>query len=95
MSTPIDGLPLERPRCPWCNTTLRPWVDEVRANQSSTSPIVRRSFHGRRSYGGRFDTMRCAMQFAATAYNAGFRRPDGKDARQALTQGGDSLDAAR
>lgn len=88
MRPPIEGLPKDRPRCPFCDGLLRPVVQELRAdgqdrfavNADSSKPITRRIFQRWDGYaierGNAFDLfcrLRCARDFANAAFRAGYR----------------------
>lgn len=75
---PIENLPAETPRCPWCNRKLRPVVDETHQGRrvafGKNAEIDRRVFLRWNAYDGIFDRLVCARSFAVAAYQAGFRR---------------------
>jgi hypothetical protein len=82
---PIEGLPTERPRCAHCNKPLTPWVKDTKEQYRPEegglrSRLVRREFDGMwRGYPRRlspppiFCTLKCALQFAQLAHEAGYR----------------------
>lgn len=78
---PIENLPAETPRCPWCNRKLRPVVNELGANGKpiydaslAREMAVRRVFVRWNAYDNLFDRLNCARAFAVASYNAGCRR---------------------
>ena len=73
---PIDGLPLTRPRCAYCNRGLRPVTShEFRKGLIVwTLPrVVRRAFLRWDAYDGIFCRLSCARAFAVAAHAAGYR----------------------
>jgi hypothetical protein len=79
---PIENLPVERPRCAFCNKPLSPAVNDERRGWGGPrwSPrITRRTFvrwncYGRTDDGrGAFCTLSCALHFARAAFAAGYR----------------------
>jgi hypothetical protein len=77
---PIDGMPADRPTCPFCAKRLRPNVNTTHKGGSITGPIERRTFVSWNGYpiegGNAFDkfcTLTCARAFANAAYRAGYR----------------------
>ena len=88
---PITGLPSERPRCPMCDTPLKPHTDHSYDGMQRRQ-LLARTFKGWRGYWisgtdstdpAKFCTMNCAYKFARLAYKAGYRisRKDTKEAK--------------
>lgn len=76
---PIERLPVDRPRCAWCDRQLRPIVDEIRnPSQETTAPrLLRRIFVQWREIERAFCSSKCAVLFAGASYRGGFRRARG------------------
>jgi len=84
---PIEDMPPERPRCPFCGSGLRPVVQGLTAagNHAYGRLATRRAFVRWDGYAisaanhfDKFCTLACARAFANAAYLAGYRiKPKG------------------
>lgn len=76
----IEGVPAmaDRPRCPACDASLRPWIEETCARIDLPEgghdyrPISRK-FNGKYHGYGHFCSLRCCDSFANAAYRGGYR----------------------
>ena len=76
---PIEGLPDERPVCPWCGRKLVPVTIDRRTKRSgdvgdfASGDVIARKFHRWKGYAELFDRLQCALEFALASYRAGYR----------------------
>ena len=76
---PVEGVPAERPRCPYCNRRLRPVSNDTQEKQDLPGGVwrlvvTRRAWAGRwLAYAGLFCRLNCALNFAVAAHEAGYR----------------------
>lgn len=75
---PVEGVPSPRPRCPLCNRPLKFWTSSAEAARVLYADEARPTsatltFKGWRSYGGLFDRLQCALEFAVASHRAGYR----------------------
>ena len=75
---PIEGMPAERPVCPFCGKKLRPCVDDVRVrDEGNVTKIISRKWYGWQGYpnirDAVFCTLNCSLGFALAAHRAGYR----------------------
>lgn len=75
---PIEGMPKRRPRCVGCNVKLKPTVRHAYERNPEAEgyghKLVGRQWTGWSAYRGKFCTLRCALDFADDAHDAGYRR---------------------
>lgn len=74
---PIEGMPADRPRCPYCDRKLAPVVHEERVDGYG-SRIIRRTWVRWRAKRQLFCTLSCALDFAVACHKAGYRIKRGK-----------------
>jgi hypothetical protein len=71
---PIEGLPVERPVCVWCQKKLRPVSNGVYESGKLSGALLRRTFVRWDAYRDVFCTLQCALNFADASYRGGYRR---------------------
>lgn len=69
---PIEGLPKDRPICPWCDRPLKPQTEHFHA-AGMRRRVIRRQFIRWNAKHQLFCTYRCAVNFATAAHAAGYR----------------------
>lgn len=67
---PITHMPAERPRCPLCARPLKPWT---RDTTDAGGHVTGRTWAGWHAYGGLFDRLQCALEFAVRSHRGGYR----------------------
>lgn len=73
---PVEGLPAERPHCPWCDRPLRMLTNHLKDPNAKLwlAVVKRRVFVRWQTVEGVFCTNSCAIRFAGASYRGGFRR---------------------